>query len=106
MFECPAPTPKLVEFASVHFTTPEVTMMQQTTTPTFADVLNSYMNNVVHEFYTEPAEFKQMEKVIHSHVSNLRRRENTSETKIYKLLDELHPHMGNHLSFMKSCYKV
>jgi hypothetical protein len=39
-----------------------------------------------------------MEKVIHSYVSNLRR-EKTSETKIYELLDELHPHLGNPLTF-------
>jgi hypothetical protein len=66
--------------------------------PPFADVLNSYMNLVVHELYPEPAEFEQIKKVIHSYVSNLRR-ESTSETKIYELLDELNPLLGNPLTF-------
>jgi hypothetical protein len=35
--------------------------------------LNSYMNHVVQNFYPEPAEFEQIEIVINSFVSHLRR---------------------------------
>ena len=87
---------KLVEFMSFHFTTPELTMTP--VTPPFADVLKSYIKHVVHEFYPGPVEYEQIENVINSYVSNLRR-ENTSETKIYELLEELNPLLGNPLTF-------
>jgi hypothetical protein len=48
----------------------------------------------VQEFYPEPAEHEQMERVIHSYVANLQRK-NTSKNKIYELLAELHPLLGN-----------
>jgi hypothetical protein len=66
--------------------------------PALADVLNSYIRHVVQEFYPEPAEHEQMERVIRSYVANLHR-ENTSENKIYELLAELHPLLGNPLTF-------
>jgi len=56
------------------------------------------MNHVVQEFYPEPAEFEQIKNVIHSYISNLRR-ENTSETKIYELMEELNQFLGNPLTF-------
>ncbi len=77
-------------------TTAQVTMTP--VTPPFDDVLNSYMNHVVQEFYPEPAEFEQIKNVIHSYISNLRR-ENTSEIKIYEQLEELNPLLGNPLTF-------
>lgn len=65
----------------------------------FADELNSYMNHVVHEFQPEPAEFEQIQKVIHSYVSNLRCESRRSEPKILQMLEELNPLLGNPLAF-------
>ena len=67
-------------------------------TPPFADVLNSYMRHVVREFYPEPAVHEQLEKAMRSYIVNLQR-ENTSESEIFELLDEMHPLLGNPLTF-------
>lgn len=45
----------MVEFVNFHFTTHQATMTPDA--PPFADVVNSFMNHVVHELYPEPAEF-------------------------------------------------
>ena len=66
--------------------------------PALSDVLNSYIRHVVQEFYPEPAEHEQIETVIRSYVANLQR-ENTSKNKIYELLADLHPLLGNPLTF-------
>jgi hypothetical protein len=74
-------------------------------TPPFADVLNSYMRNVVRELYPDTAVHEGLEKAIRSCVVELQQ-ENKSESEIYELLAEMNPAFALVLSLELYCLRT